>query len=122
MLYLATKGGGAFFGKVGSFEPGYEFDAIVMDDSTCHHPAVQPARAAGADDLSGRRRSLCQVCAGPAAVLIFDVQTPRAAPEAKPRASGIFVMEGYVENSSFPARRSAASPKALRCLSEVSIN
>lgn len=32
-LYLATKGGGAFFGKVGSFEPGYEFDAIVMDDT-----------------------------------------------------------------------------------------
>lgn len=32
-LFLATKGGGAFFGKVGSFEPGYEFDAVVMDDS-----------------------------------------------------------------------------------------
>lgn len=32
-FYMATKGGGAFFGKVGSFEPGYEFDAIVMDDS-----------------------------------------------------------------------------------------
>lgn len=32
-LYLATKGGGAFFGKVGSFEAGYEFDAVVMDDS-----------------------------------------------------------------------------------------
>lgn len=33
-FYMATKGGGAFFGKVGSFEPGYEFDAIVMDDSS----------------------------------------------------------------------------------------
>lgn len=32
-LYLATKGGGAFFGKIGSFESGYEFDAIVMDDA-----------------------------------------------------------------------------------------
>ena len=32
-LYLATKGGGAFFGKVGSFEDGYEFDALVLDDS-----------------------------------------------------------------------------------------
>ena len=31
-FYLATKGGGAFFGKVGSFEDGYEFDAIVIDD------------------------------------------------------------------------------------------
>ena len=33
VLYLATKGGGAFFGKVGSFEPGYEFDALVIDDA-----------------------------------------------------------------------------------------
>ena len=32
-LYLATQGGGSFFGKVGSFDPGYEFDAIVIDDS-----------------------------------------------------------------------------------------
>ena len=32
-IYLATKGGGAFFGKVGSFEPGYEFDAVVLDDA-----------------------------------------------------------------------------------------
>lgn len=31
-FYLATKGGGAFFGKVGSFEPGYRFDALVLDD------------------------------------------------------------------------------------------
>ncbi len=31
-LYLATLGGGSFFGKVGSFLPGYEFDAIVLDD------------------------------------------------------------------------------------------
>lgn len=32
-FYLATKGGGEFFGKVGSFEPGYELDAVVLDDS-----------------------------------------------------------------------------------------
>lgn len=31
-FYLATKGGGSFFGKVGSFEPGYQFDALVVDD------------------------------------------------------------------------------------------
>jgi guanine deaminase len=37
-FYLATKGGGAFFGKVGSFEVGYEFDAVVMDDSVFPHP------------------------------------------------------------------------------------
>lgn len=33
VFYLATKGGGSFFGKVGSFEPGYEFDALLVDDS-----------------------------------------------------------------------------------------
>ena len=27
---MATKAGGSFFGKVGSFEPGYEFDALVV--------------------------------------------------------------------------------------------
>ena len=37
-LYLATKGGGAFFGNVGSFERGYELDAVVLDDSILPHP------------------------------------------------------------------------------------
>ena len=38
VFHMATKGGGAFFGAVGSFESGYEFDAIVMDDSSLPHP------------------------------------------------------------------------------------
>lgn len=38
VFYLATKGGGEFFGKVGSFEKGYEFDAVVIDDSVLPHP------------------------------------------------------------------------------------
>ena len=37
-FYLATKGGGKFFGKVGSFEDGYEFDAIVLNDNVLSHP------------------------------------------------------------------------------------
>ena len=37
-FYLATKGGGEFFGKVGGFDAGYEFDAVVMDDSVLAHP------------------------------------------------------------------------------------
>lgn len=37
-FYLATKGGGEFFGKVGSFETDYEFDAVVIDDSVLPHP------------------------------------------------------------------------------------
>ena len=38
-FYMATKGGGEFFGKVGSFEEGYEFDALVLDESSA--PYVQ---------------------------------------------------------------------------------
>ncbi len=37
-FYLATAGGGEFFGKVGTFEEGYEFDAVVIDDSVFPHP------------------------------------------------------------------------------------
>ena len=32
-FWIATKSAGRFFGKVGSFEPGYDFDALVIDDS-----------------------------------------------------------------------------------------
>lgn len=38
-FYLGTKGGGQFFGKVGSFESGYEMDAIVIDDRSLCVPA-----------------------------------------------------------------------------------
>ena len=37
-FYLATKGGGAFFGNAGSFEEGYAFDAVVLDDRVLSHP------------------------------------------------------------------------------------
>jgi len=37
-FYLATRGGGAFFGSVGSFERGYELDVIVLDDQNLKHP------------------------------------------------------------------------------------
>ena len=32
-FYMATRGGGSFFGKVGAFEPGYSFDACIVNDS-----------------------------------------------------------------------------------------
>ena len=32
VFYMATKVGGSLFGKVGSFEKGYAFDALVIDD------------------------------------------------------------------------------------------
>ena len=37
-FYMGTKGGGAFFGKAGSFEEGYLFDAVVLDDSALKTP------------------------------------------------------------------------------------
>ena len=37
-FYMGTLGGGAFFGKVGSFLKGYEFDALILDDSSLPHP------------------------------------------------------------------------------------
>lgn len=44
-FYLATMGGGAFFGKVGTFAEGYEFDAVVIDDSNLDHPQPLDPRA-----------------------------------------------------------------------------
>ena len=43
-FYMATMGGGAFFGKVGSFLEGYEFDALILDDSSLRHPQQLSAR------------------------------------------------------------------------------
>lgn len=37
-FYLATKGGGAFFGKVGSFQPGYDLDLLALSDDRLPHP------------------------------------------------------------------------------------
>jgi guanine deaminase len=37
-FYLGTAGGGSFFGKAGSFEKGYEFDALVLNDSEYSAP------------------------------------------------------------------------------------
>ena len=36
ILWIATKSAGSFFGKVGSFEPGYDFDALVIDDAVLY--------------------------------------------------------------------------------------
>lgn len=44
-FYLATLGSGSFFGQVGSFAPGYDFDAVVLDDSNLDHPQPLPVRS-----------------------------------------------------------------------------
>lgn len=38
VFYMATKGGGSFFGKTGSFENGYYMDALVLEDSELKCP------------------------------------------------------------------------------------
>lgn len=37
-FFLGTKGGGSFFGKVGSFDAGYECDALVLDEGKIPYP------------------------------------------------------------------------------------
>lgn len=44
-LYLATRGGGSFFGNAGSFEDGFAFDALVLDDSGEPTPRPLSARS-----------------------------------------------------------------------------
>ena len=34
VFWMGTRGGGAFFGKCGAFEDGYEFDALVLDETS----------------------------------------------------------------------------------------
>lgn len=44
-FFLATKGGGSFFGNAGSFEKGYEADVLVIDDwkgGSVLHPELTP--------------------------------------------------------------------------------
>ena len=39
-FYLATCGGGAFFGQVGSLQPGYAADILVLDDRRSRRPGM----------------------------------------------------------------------------------
>lgn len=45
VFYIATKGGGEFLGNVGSFEPGFELDAVVLDDTRIVHSQNLDVRA-----------------------------------------------------------------------------
>ncbi len=61
-FYLATMGGGSFFGKVGSFLPGYEADILVLDEAKEPNPRepdlerrlVQFCYQAGEDAVSAK--------------------------------------------------------------------
>lgn len=43
-FYLATKGGGSFFGQTGSFENGYAADILVLDERDFPHPQKLSAK------------------------------------------------------------------------------
>ncbi len=51
VFFMATKGGGEFFGKVGSFEPGFEFDAVIVDDTQIAS-LMEPGAGARAERLA----------------------------------------------------------------------
>ncbi len=67
-FYLATKGGGRFFGQVGSFEEGYELDALALQpakhlqtaspvEQLQHFLYTQNASAITTRYIAGKRRS-----------------------------------------------------------------
>ena len=45
-FYMATKEGGALFGRTGSLEPGYAFDALVIRDFSDPFRKISPAETA----------------------------------------------------------------------------
>ena len=42
-FYLASAGGGSFFGSTGAFLEGYDFDALILDDSFWAYPGTLTA-------------------------------------------------------------------------------
>ncbi|MHB8962844.1 MAG: guanine deaminase [Saccharofermentanales bacterium] len=40
VFYMATRGGGSFFGKTGSFAKGSPFDALLVDDTQLGNPGL----------------------------------------------------------------------------------
>ncbi len=72
VFWLATKSGGSFFGKVGSFEPGYAFDALVIDDSDLNFDNYSlPHRLERYIYLGDDRQIVKRFCAG------FEIAEPK---------------------------------------------
>lgn len=64
-FWMATKSAGQFFGKVGSFEPGYEFDALVIDDHSLNIDSYTlPERLERYIYLGDDRQILHRFCRG----------------------------------------------------------
>ena len=76
-FWLATAGGGAFFGQVGRFEPGWAFDAVVLEDSAYPHP--QPLSSLE------RLERLCYLCSDDRRAVVRKFVEGRPAAGAAPR-------------------------------------
>lgn len=81
-LYLATVGGGEFwqdFGEqVGLFEPGYAFDALVLDDSHLRSlRSFTPAERLERYAYLGKGALSAKVCPGQKVILIYT-KSPHA--------------------------------------------
>lgn len=57
-FYTATKGGGALFGRTGSLEPGYAFDALVIRDFSDSFRRISPAETAERFCYTGNRTDI----------------------------------------------------------------
>lgn len=70
-FFLATKGGGFVFGKVGSFEKNYAFDALVIDDGNlCNFKGYTTAERIDRFIYKGDDRNIVKrFCAGKEIVL-----------------------------------------------------
>ena len=58
-FYLATRGGGAFFGKTGAFSPGFAADAVALDDSRIRLPGETLAQRWQKLFYLGDEREIC---------------------------------------------------------------
>lgn len=57
-FHMATKAGGALFGKVGSLEPGYVFDALVIRDFSDPFRTLSPAETVERFCYTGNREDI----------------------------------------------------------------
>ena len=113
-FWLATAGGGAFFGQVGRFEPGWAFDAVVLEDSAYPHP--QPLSSLE------RLERLCYLCSDDRRAVVRKFVEGRPAAGAAPR-NPYNRMGGASQIWGGPAsvlwdqifRASRRNPRASRC-------
>ena len=80
-FHMATKEGGALFGKVGSLEPGYEFDALIIRDFSDPFRKITPEETVERFCYTGNPADILARFIGGEAVI------PRHAPE-KPDTEG----------------------------------